>query len=216
MHLCTLESSKCKQRSSLVLRNTCSTAHFADTTWRLIANTDLSSHDPKGSTNLVTMLFEYAANISIAAQKEAIVKKNQRISNLKSALKTAREDSKTLKADYDTKESAQSAEFDFERRMRESSVNAATLISVTNPSTSLSDVHHILALVKVCSENWSLAYEDAQKTKYCYTQVLGKMYSMQGDDAMSRDPSDPIGILMRRSKALKRSKIGKTDIPWCA
>ena len=53
---------------------------------------------------------------------------------------------------------------DFEKGMRENSVNADTLISVPNPSTR--DIPHVLAhnaLVKVRLENWSSAYEDAQK-----------------------------------------------------
>ena len=55
---------------------------------------------------------------------------------------------------------------DFTQWMSENSVNTDTLISVPDPSTSSSDIHHVLAhnaLVKVRSGNWSSAYEDAQK-----------------------------------------------------
>ena len=55
---------------------------------------------------------------------------------------------------------------DFTQWMCENSVNADTLISVPSPSTSLSDIHHVLAhnaLVNVHAGNWSSAYEDAQK-----------------------------------------------------
>ncbi|KAF8547519.1 TPR-like protein [Imleria badia] len=51
--------------------------------------------------------------------------------------------------------------------MRESSVNVDTLVSDVDPSTSSSDIHHILAhnaLLQVRSQNWSSAYEDAQKS----------------------------------------------------
>ncbi|KAF8549449.1 hypothetical protein OG21DRAFT_1447848 [Imleria badia] len=127
------------------------------------------------------------------AQKEAVVKANQTISNLELALKTAREDAETLKANYDSKvthfqrdnsdlQSALGALkrdvaedklrlslgiADFKQWMRESFVNADTLISAPDSSTSSSDIHHVLAhnaLVKVRSENWSSAYEDAEKS----------------------------------------------------
>ena len=55
---------------------------------------------------------------------------------------------------------------DFTQWMSENSINADTLISVPDPSTSSRDIHHVLAhnaLVKVRSGNWSSAYEDAQK-----------------------------------------------------
>ena len=55
---------------------------------------------------------------------------------------------------------------DFTQWMRKNSVNPDTLISDPGSSTSSSDIHHLLAhnaLVKVRSENWSSAYEDAHK-----------------------------------------------------
>ena len=56
---------------------------------------------------------------------------------------------------------------DFKQWMRESSVNTDTPISEPDPSTSSSDIHHMLAhnaLLKVRPEMWSSAYyEDANK-----------------------------------------------------
>ncbi|KAF8550350.1 TPR-like protein [Imleria badia] len=57
--------------------------------------------------------------------------------------------------------------------MRESSFNAGILISVPDPS---SDIHHVLvhnALVRVRSENWSSAYEDAQKSIVTRPSAMG-------------------------------------------
>lgn len=55
---------------------------------------------------------------------------------------------------------------DFRKWMREHTVNADTLVSDPDSLTSSSDIHHELAhnaLLKVRSENWSSAYEDAKK-----------------------------------------------------
>ena len=55
---------------------------------------------------------------------------------------------------------------DFKRWMRDSSVNADSLISDLDPSNSSSDTHHVLAhnaLLNVRSEIWTSAYEDANK-----------------------------------------------------
>ena len=52
---------------------------------------------------------------------------------------------------------------DFKKWIRESSVGVNTIL---DPSTSSGDIHHVLAhnaLVKVRSENWSSAYEDAKQ-----------------------------------------------------
>ena len=52
---------------------------------------------------------------------------------------------------------------DFKKWMRENSVSANTVL---DPSNSSGDIHHVLAhnaLVKVCSENWREAYEDAKQ-----------------------------------------------------
>ena len=121
-----------------------------------------------------------------------VVEGNQSILTLKSALETARKQAETLKADYNTEVtrlqrdtsdlqsaldalSRQVAEGkqklslgieDFKQWMRENSVNADTLISDPHPSTSSSDIHQVLAhnaLLKVRSEIWSSAYEDASK-----------------------------------------------------
>ena len=120
------------------------------------------------------------------------MKANQSISSLQLDLQTLRVGTKTHKADYNTKvthfqlensdlQSALAALkteitedkrrlslsiADFTQWMCENSVNADTLISVPSPSTSLSDIHHVLAhnaLVNVHAGNWSSAYEDAQK-----------------------------------------------------
>ena len=120
------------------------------------------------------------------------MKANQLISNLQSDLQTAREGAGVLKANYDTKVTCLQLEnsdlqsalgalktevtehkrrlslgvIDFTQWMCENSVNADTLISVSDPSTSSGNIHHVLAhnaLVKVRSKSWSSAYEDAQK-----------------------------------------------------
>ena len=129
---------------------------------------------------------------TLDTEKGAVVKANHSISNLTSDLQAARKDAEALKADYDTKVTRLQLEksdlksalgalerevtedkqrlspgfIDFIQWMRENSVNADTLISDPDPPTSSSDIHHVLAhnsLVKVHSENWSSAYEDAQK-----------------------------------------------------
>ena len=141
----------------------------------------------------------YNSNVQSAlnAEKGAVVKANWSISNLQSDLQTAQEAAEALKANYDSKvtrlqlekSDLQSAFNDLKREvtegqqrlslgfinfkqwMRENSINAGTLISVPDPSTSSSDTHHILAhnaLVKVRSENWSSAYEDAQKVSFYF------------------------------------------------
>ncbi|KAF8546124.1 hypothetical protein OG21DRAFT_1586541 [Imleria badia] len=137
------------------------------------------------------------------AQKEAVVKANQTISNLRSLLETAqgnseaclakkRAEAETLNADYGTKVSRFQRENsdlrsaldalkrevaedklrfslrigDFNQWMRESSVNADTIISDSVPLTASNDAHHVLAynaLLNVRSEKWSSAYEDAEK-----------------------------------------------------
>jgi hypothetical protein len=55
---------------------------------------------------------------------------------------------------------------DFKQWMRDSSVSVDTLISAFDPSNPSSDIHQVLAhnaLVKVRSQIWSSAYEDANK-----------------------------------------------------
>lgn len=110
---------------------------------------------------------------ALDAQKEALARANQTISDLESTLKAARVDAETLKADYDMKlsrfqrdnASLQSA-FDtlnkkvaegelklspsigdFKKWMRETSVNVETLISDPDPSAGScsSNIHHELA-----------------------------------------------------------------------
>jgi hypothetical protein len=107
-------------------------------------------------------------------------------------LETTRKEAETLKANYDTevtrlqhdKSDLQSALGalkievaegkqrlspgidDFKQWMRDSSVSADTLISDLDTSNSSSDIYQMLAhnaLVKVRSQIWSSAYEDANK-----------------------------------------------------
>ena len=139
---------------------------------------------------------------ALDAEKGALVNANQSISNLRLDLQTAREDAEALKANYDTKVTRLQLEnsglqsalgvletkvtedkrklslgfVDFKQWMYENSVNADALISVPDPSTSSSDIHHVLAhnaLVKVRSEDWSSVYEDAQKViSHCFIGIL--------------------------------------------
>ena len=112
--------------------------------------------------------------------------------NLQSDLQTSRVGAKTHKANYNAKLTCLQLENShlqsalgalqtevtedkrrltlgithFTQWMSENSVNADTLISVPDPLASSTDIHHVLAhnaLVKVRSQNWSSAYEDAQK-----------------------------------------------------
>lgn len=55
---------------------------------------------------------------------------------------------------------------DFKQWMRKSSVNSDTLVSDADPSTTSCDIHQVLAhsaLLKLRSETWSSAYEDANE-----------------------------------------------------
>ena len=110
-------------------------------------------------------------------------------------IETARKEAEILKADYDTevtglqrdKSDLQSALdalkmavaegkqrlslgiSDFKQWMRESSVNQDILVSDRDQSISSSHSHHVLAhnaLMKVRSQIWSSAYEDANKVIY--------------------------------------------------
>ncbi|KAF8552129.1 hypothetical protein OG21DRAFT_1486431 [Imleria badia] len=120
---------------------------------------------------------------ALDAQKEAVVKQNQTTLNLRSPLKIARKEAETLEADDEfdllyelgslEKEGAEDkvrmslSITDFKQWMRESSVSADTLILDPDPSASLSDIHHVLvhnAVVRIRSENWSSANEDAKKS----------------------------------------------------
>ena len=113
-------------------------------------------------------------------------------SDLQSTLEAIRKEAEALKAGYDTevirlqrdKSDLQSALDalqmevtegkqrlslgigDFRQWMRDSSVNADTLISDFDPSNSSSDIHQVLAhnaLLRVRWQIWSWAYEDANK-----------------------------------------------------
>jgi hypothetical protein len=119
-----------------------------------------------------------------------LVEAKRRILSLQSTLDSTRREAETLKADYDIqvtnfqrdKSGLQSALGalkmevsegkqslcpgigDFNQWLRDSSVNADTLISDLDSLDSSSDIHHVLAhnaLLKVRSDIWSSAYEDA-------------------------------------------------------
>ena len=121
-----------------------------------------------------------------------MVKANRRILSIQSTLETTRKEAETVRADYDTKvahlqrdksdlqsalrvlkmEVAEGKQRlspgigDFKQWMRDSSVNADTLISDLDPLNSSSNIHQVLAhnaLLKVRSQIWSSAYEYANK-----------------------------------------------------
>lgn len=110
--------------------------------------------------------------------------------NLQSDLETARQEARKLKVDFPTVQSALAALTrevandkerlsigigDFKRWIRQSSVNADTLISDSDRSMFSSDTHHVFAhnaLRKVRSEDWISAYEDANKVIF----ILISMY----------------------------------------
>ena len=113
-------------------------------------------------------------------------------SDLQLTLETTRKQAASLKADYDTevtrfqldksdlqaalgalkmevaegKQRLSTSIGDFKQWMRDSSVDADTLIPDLDPSNSSSDIYQVLAhnaLLKLRSEIWSSAYEDANK-----------------------------------------------------
>ncbi|KAF8554885.1 hypothetical protein OG21DRAFT_1508408 [Imleria badia] len=124
------------------------------------------------------------------------------ISRLESALQIAREETETLKVDYHTTVTLLQRDrydllselgsltkkvaedklrlslgiADFRQWVPENSVDAGTLDLVPDPSTSSSDIHHVLAhraLLNVRSENWSSAYEDARKSLVTRPSAMG-------------------------------------------
>ena len=139
---------------------------------------------------------------ALATREAEVVEANRIILTFQSASETARKEAETLKTDYHTevrrfqrdKSDLQSAlgalerevaegkqrlslgTSDFKQWMLENSINMDTLISDQDPSTSSSDIHQVLAhnaLLKVRSENWSSAYEDASKVIFhCVIRVL--------------------------------------------
>ena len=135
-----------------------------------------------------TRVAHFQRNISNlrSAQKEAVVKENQTTSNLESLKVDEHDNAKVTRLQHDRFDLL--SEFgslerevaedqlrsclgitDFKQWMRESSANADTLIWDPDPSISSNDVHHVLAhnaLVRVRSENWSSAYEDARKVSF--------------------------------------------------
>ena len=127
--------------------------------------------------------------IELVNHKAEMTESNQRIQSVQSALEAARQDARKVKDDYDKevvclqgeKSDLQSALTalraemagqkqrlspgigDFKKWLRESSVGANTVL---DPSSSPGDIHHVFAhnaLVKVRSENWIEACEDAKQ-----------------------------------------------------
>ena len=97
---------------------------------------------------------------------------------------------------------------DFTQWMCEHFVNADTLISVPDPSTSSSDIHHVLAhnaLVKVRSGNWSSAYEDAQKV--IPHSLIGVLVTHPPLKSIVTRPSAMAHIV----KALAQTRMGDTE-----
>jgi hypothetical protein len=158
---------------------------------------------------------------------------NKRIQSLQSTLETTRKEAEALKADYDTevarlqrdKSNLQSAlgslkrevaegkqKFspgidDFKKWMRDSSVDADTLISDLDPSNSSSDTHHVLAhnaLLNVHSEIWSSAYEDANKVNF-HSLIRVRMFTYPHVKSIVTRPS-AMGYI---TKAL--AQIGKGE-----
>ena len=132
---------------------------------------------------------------TLASREAEVADGNRRMLTLQSALDIARKEGETLKADYDTevtrlqrdRSELQSALgalkrevvegkqrlslgiSDFKQWMLESSVHPDTLVSDLDESISSSHIHHVLAhnaLLKVHSQIWSSAYEDANKVTY--------------------------------------------------
>ena len=170
---------------------------------------------------------------ALDAQKEVVLKADQTISNLESALKTMGEDAETLKVDHDTKVACLQREKsdlqselgalrrdvaedkqrlslstrDFAQWMRENSVDANMLILYPDPSTSLSDIHHVLAhnaLVKVHSENWCSAYEDAKEVIFSFP--IGTLMSTHTTSSLSSLDHQPWVILPRLLRKSERVK----------
>ena len=129
---------------------------------------------------------------TVASLEAEVVGANNRMLTLESALAIARKEGEILKADWvsevtrlqrdkfdvqsalgalktavaEGKQSLSLGIGDFKQWMRESSVNPDTLISDLDQSISSTDIHHVLvhnALLKVRSQIWGSAYEDANK-----------------------------------------------------
>ena len=163
------------------------------------------------------------------------MKANQSILNLQSDLQALQVGAKTHTADYNTKvthfqlensdlQSALGALktevteekrrltlgiTDFTQWMSEHSVNADTLISVPDLSTPPSDIHHVLVhngLVKVRSDSWNSAYEDAQKV-ISHTLISLLVYTHPPLKSLVTRPSAMAHIV----KVLAQIGIGDTE-----
>ena len=172
---------------------------------------------------------------SLATREAEVVEGNRRILSLQSALETARKEVETLKADYDTEvihlqrdksdlqsvlgalkrgvaEGKQRLSLgidDFKQWTRESSVNADTLISDPDPSPSSTEIHHVLvhnALLKVRSEIWSSAYQDANKV-ILHSLIRVLMFTHAHLESIVIQPS-AMGYI---AKALAQIGMGETE-----
>ena len=162
------------------------------------------------------------------------MKANQLILNLQSDLQISWVGAKTYKANYNTKVACLQLEnsdlqsalgalqtkvtedkrrltlgiTDFTQWMCDNCINADTIISVPDPSTSSSDIHHMLAhnaLVNVCLGNWSSAYEDAQKV-IPYSLIAVLVYTHLPLESIVTWPSAMAHIV----KALAQIRMGDT------
>ena len=151
---------------------------------------------------------------------------NETISKLRSALETAQEHAETLKVDYDTKvtqlqyensdlqselaslktklaEDKPSSSLgiaEFKRWMCESSAKADTLITIPDPPTSSTDIHHVLAynsLVYAHLGDWSSAYEKAREVNFFH--FVGYICPLIHASSLSKLSRRPWVILPRLS-----------------
>ncbi|KAH0839335.1 hypothetical protein J3R83DRAFT_17 [Lanmaoa asiatica] len=117
------------------------------------------------------------AQSALDAQKEAFIKANQTISTLQSDLATTQSALDALKREVaEDKLKLSLGIGDFKQWMRQNSVNVDSLISDPDPSTSLSDIHHVYAhnaLVNVRSKARSSAYANARKSIEARPSAMG-------------------------------------------
>ena len=178
---------------------------------------------------------KYNLESAFATREAEVVEGNRRILTLQSALETVRKEVETLKADYDTevihlqrdksdlqsvlgaleREVAEGKQRlslgigDFKQWTRESSVNADTFISDPDPSPSSSEIHHVLvhnALLKVRSEIWSSAYQDANKV-ILHSLIHVLMFTHAHLESIVIRPS-AMGYI---AKALAQIGLGETE-----
>ncbi|KAF8546271.1 hypothetical protein OG21DRAFT_1491411 [Imleria badia] len=114
---------------------------------------------------------------ALDAQKWVVIKANKTITNLESDLETTQSALDALKREVaEEKLKLTLGISDFKQWMRQNSVNADSLISDPNPSTSSSDIHHVFAhnaLVNVRSKDRSSAYANARKSIDARPSTMG-------------------------------------------